>query len=120
MATASSHALIRLVDRNPTISAAEIASELVPPPQFEHASFESYRPDPDYPSQQAALDRLNEFAGAWRAAQRPGGFFSRKRPARIEKADVGLQLFLATTSVGKSNVDDERLWGNIEKKMGAQ
>jgi hypothetical protein len=41
-------------------------------------------------------------------------------PARIEKADVGLQLFLATTSVGKANVDDERLWGNIEKKMGAQ
>jgi ABC-type sugar transport system substrate-binding protein len=38
-------------------------------------------------------------------------------PARIEKADVGLQLFLATTSVGTSNVDDERLWGNIEKKM---
>lgn len=39
-------------------------------------------------------------------------------PARIEKADVGLQLFLATTSVGKANVDDERLWGNIEKKAG--
>jgi ABC-type sugar transport system substrate-binding protein len=41
-------------------------------------------------------------------------------PARIEKADIGLQLFLATTSVGKSNVDDERLWGNIEKKTAAQ
>ena len=39
-------------------------------------------------------------------------------PARIEKADIGLQLFLATTSVGKDNVDDERLWGNIEKKNG--
>ena len=90
MTTAESHALIRLVERNPSISAAEIASELVPPPQFEHASFESYRPDPDFPSQQAALDRLNEFAGAWRAAQRPGGFFSRKRPARIELPGVYL------------------------------
>jgi ABC-type sugar transport system substrate-binding protein len=39
-------------------------------------------------------------------------------PARIEKSDIGLQLFLATTSVGKANVDDERLWGNIEKKNG--
>lgn len=39
-------------------------------------------------------------------------------PARIEKADIGLQLFLSTTSVTKSNVDDERLWGNIEKKNG--
>jgi ABC-type sugar transport system substrate-binding protein len=38
-------------------------------------------------------------------------------PARIEDSDVGPQLFLATTSVGADNVDDERLWGNIEKKM---
>lgn len=90
MTTVSSHALVRLVERNPSISGAEIASELTPPPQFEHASFESYRPDPDYPSQQAALDRLKEFAGAWRAAQRPGGFFSRKRPARIELPGVYL------------------------------
>lgn len=90
MTTASSHALVRLVERNPSISAAEIASELVPPPQFEHASFESYRPDPDYPSQQAALDRLEELLGAWGAAPRSGGFFSRKRPARIELPGVYL------------------------------
>lgn len=90
MTSAPSKTLVRIVDRNPTISGAEIASELTPPPQFEHASFESYRPDPDFPSQQAALDRLNEFAGAWRAAQRPGGFFSRKRPARIELPGVYL------------------------------
>jgi cell division protein ZapE len=90
MTSAPSKTLVRIVDRNPTISGAEIASELTPPPQFEHASFESYRPDPAFPSQQAALDRLNEFAGAWRAAQRPGGFFSRKRPARIELPGVYL------------------------------
>ncbi|AWB95675.1 cell division protein ZapE [Agromyces badenianii] len=90
MTTVSSQALIRLIERNPSISGAEIASELSPPPQFEHASFESYRPDPDFPSQQAALERLKEFAGAWRAAQRPGGFFSRKRPARIELPGVYL------------------------------
>jgi cell division protein ZapE len=90
MTSATSSGLIRLVDRNPVITGAEIASELAPPPQFEHASFDSYRPDPDFPSQQAALDRLKEFAGAWRAAQRPGGFFSRKRPARIELPGVYL------------------------------
>ncbi|WP_173924185.1 cell division protein ZapE [Agromyces sp. Marseille-P2726] len=90
MTTVSTHALLRLVERNPSITGEEIASELVPPPQFEHASFESYRPDPEYPSQQAALDRLKTFAGAWRAAQRPGGFFSRKRPARIELPGVYL------------------------------
>ena len=40
-------------------------------------------------------------------------------PARIEDSDVGPQLFLATTSVGPDNVDDERLWGNIEEAMAA-
>jgi cell division protein ZapE len=90
MTTVSTQALVRLVERNPSITGEEIASELMPPPQFEHASFESYRPDPEYPSQQAALDRLKTFAGAWRAAQRPGGFFSRKRPPRIELPGVYL------------------------------
>lgn len=36
-------------------------------------------------------------------------------PARVEASDVGPQLFLATTSVTIDNVDDPRLWGNIEK-----
>ncbi|QAY73889.1 cell division protein ZapE [Agromyces protaetiae] len=90
MTSAATSDLIRIADRNPSITGAEIAAELSPPPQFATASFESYRPDPDFPSQQAALDRLNEFAGAWRAAQRPGGFFSRKRPARIELPGVYL------------------------------
>ena len=89
MTTASSHAIIRLVERNPSITGAEIASELEPPPQFEHASFESYRPDPDFPSQQAALDRLGEFAAVWRA-QRPGGFFSRNRKPKAELPGVYL------------------------------
>ncbi|WP_127793592.1 cell division protein ZapE [Agromyces sp. LHK192] len=90
MTSAPASAPIRLVDRDPSMSGAEIAAGLTPPPQFEHASFESYRPDTDFESQQAALDRLNQFAGAWRAAQRPGGFFSRKRPARIELPGVYL------------------------------
>ncbi len=41
-------------------------------------------------------------------------------PARIEMSDVGPQLFLATTSVGPDNVNDERLWGNIEGAMAAE
>ncbi|WP_394552269.1 cell division protein ZapE [Agromyces sp. MMS24-JH15] len=90
MSSSTTAGPVSLVGRNPSITGAEIASELVPPPQFAQASFESYRPDPEFASQQAALDRLNEFAGAWRAAQRPGGFFSRKRPARIELPGVYL------------------------------
>ncbi len=41
-------------------------------------------------------------------------------PARIEDSEVGPQLFLATTSVGPDNVDDPRLWGNIEAAMAAE
>ncbi|MGI9825254.1 cell division protein ZapE [Agromyces sp. Marseille-Q5079] len=89
MTTASSHALIHLVERNPSISGEELASELSPPPQFEHASFESYRPDPDFASQQGALERLGEFAAVWRA-QRPGGFFSRNRKPKAELPGVYL------------------------------
>jgi len=82
--------IVRLVDRDPSITGAEIAAELVPPPQFAHASFESYRPDLDYPSQQAAVDRLRAFAGAWTSGQRPGGFFSWNRKAKPELPGVYL------------------------------
>jgi cell division protein ZapE len=78
---------LTLVDRSPSITGAEIVAELVPPPQFEHASFESYRPDLDYPSQQGAVEKLNAFA-AWQS--RPGGFFSRARKAKAELPGIYL------------------------------
>ncbi|GAA4055491.1 cell division protein ZapE [Agromyces indicus] len=90
MTTGAASALGHLVDRNPSITGAEIASELVPPPQFEHASFESYRPDHDFPSQQAALDKLHEFANGWRGQRNPGGFFSRSRKPKSELPGVYL------------------------------
>ncbi|KZE94039.1 MULTISPECIES: cell division protein ZapE [unclassified Agromyces] len=90
MTTGAASALGHLVDRNPSITGAEIASELVPPPQFEHASFESYRPDHDFPSQQAALDKLHEFANGWRGQRNPGGFFSRNRKPKSELPGVYL------------------------------
>jgi len=79
----------RLADRSPGITGAEIVAELVPPPQFDHASFESYRPDPDFPSQAAAVEKLHEFAAVWRA-QRPGGFFSRSRKPKAELPGIYL------------------------------
>lgn len=51
-----------LVDRSPRVSGSEIVSTLTPPPQFAEASFESFRPDPEYPSQAAARDALREFS----------------------------------------------------------
>ena len=47
---------------NPNISAAELLAGLVPPPEFVTATFESYRPDPSFPSQTAALAATRAFA----------------------------------------------------------
>jgi len=79
----------RLAERSPGITGAEIVAELVPPPQFEHASFESYRPDHDYPSQIDAIERLHLFVAVW-LSTRPGGFFSRNRKAKAELPGIYL------------------------------
>ncbi len=75
---------LSLVDRAPGITGAEIAAELVPPPQFAHASFASYRPDHDYPSQAAAVEALTRFEDAW-GPSRPTGLFSwgRRKPESL-------------------------------------
>ncbi|MCQ9366924.1 cell division protein ZapE [Brevibacterium sp. 50QC2O2] len=61
---------VHLIDRNPRVSPDELVAGLVPPPQFENVSFDSYRPDPTQPSQSAARDKLSDFTGA--GAKRPG------------------------------------------------
>ncbi len=40
----------------------EVVRSFVPTRRFAHVSFESYQPDPRYPGQRAARDRLSEFA----------------------------------------------------------
>ncbi|MCU1409037.1 MAG: cell division protein ZapE [Microbacteriaceae bacterium] len=89
MASAAQRQPQHLADRSPSITGAEIVAELVPPPQFEHASFESYRPDMNFPSQSEAVERLHQFTGVWRA-QRPGGFFSRNRKPKSELPGIYL------------------------------
>lgn len=69
----------RLVDRSPELSGAQLVAQLVPPPQFETATLESYRPDDDYPSQAEAVTIVGEFA----AGGRSGGLFRRKAPAML-------------------------------------
>ena len=67
----------RLVDRAPTITAPEIVAHLVPPRQFTDATLDSYRPDPDYPSQTLAVDAVRAFSARWTAA--PTGIFRRRK-----------------------------------------
>lgn len=67
-----------LLDRHPTMSGDEIAASLVPPRQFDDATIDNYRPDPDYPSQAEAVERVQAFAAAWKGGG--GGLFRKKAP----------------------------------------
>jgi cell division protein ZapE len=67
-----------LRDRPTAMSGDELAASLVPPRQFHSATLDSYRPDPDHPSQAEAVERVRAFAGGWKGAG-GGGWFSRRK-----------------------------------------
>lgn len=77
MTTDKTAAYGSLLDRSPALTAQQMVAQLVPPRQFETATADSYRPDPEYPSQAAAVDAVRHFSDA--ATQARGGFFSRRR-----------------------------------------
>jgi len=66
-----------LAERSPSMTGAEIAESLVPPRQFEGATLENYRPDPDYPSQAQAVAKVRAFAAGWTASR---GMFAKRPP----------------------------------------
>jgi cell division protein ZapE len=66
-----------LAERNPSMTAAEIAESLIPPRQFEAATLENYIPDPDYPSQARAVERVRAFAAGWQSSR---GLFAKRPP----------------------------------------
>ncbi len=70
------------------MTASEIASEFTPPPQFAHAEFSNYRPDPEFPSQREALELLQRFAQD--AGAKPGGLFGWGEKSSAEKPGVYL------------------------------
>ena len=55
---------IRLVDRRPNLGADELLQRLQPPARFAAATFDTYLPDPAFPSQEAARVTLERFADA--------------------------------------------------------
>jgi cell division protein ZapE len=69
-----------LLDRAPQMSGAEMAASLEPPRQFAQASLESYRPDPDFPSQAEAVEKVRAFADGMRGGGGGGrGLFGRRK-----------------------------------------
>lgn len=87
MSETSQHSSARLVDRHPVIAGAELVAGMVPPRQFDGASFDSYRPDPDHPSQAEARDILRLFSEPPAPIAR-GGLFGRRKKAEPEAGAV--------------------------------
>ncbi|RJQ81766.1 cell division protein ZapE [Pseudonocardiaceae bacterium YIM PH 21723] len=73
----------RLTDRFPEVSPEELIDSLVPPPRFGAVSFANYVPNPDEPSQAAAVAGCQQFAGVIGARRTENGFlklFKSKAP----------------------------------------
>lgn len=71
-----------LVGHAPSVAPDRLVAELVPPPHFAAATFESYLPDPAHPSQAAAVARLR--LTAERATAAAGPSWLRRRRAAPE------------------------------------
>lgn len=73
----------RLVDRSPVVLADQLIAQMVPPAMFNDVSFGSYIPDPDEPSQAAAVRKAEEFAGKVAKIRTGGrrGLFGKKTQA---------------------------------------
>jgi cell division protein ZapE len=50
-----------LVDRHPSVTPERLIAQLVPPPTFSDVSFETYKPDPNEPSQATAVHSCRQF-----------------------------------------------------------
>jgi len=81
-----------LVDRDPQVTPQQMAASLVPPPQFADASFASYRPDTEYPSQAAVRDAVEAFVAAGPADQPRRGLFGRRKPVAESTVKSGVYL----------------------------
>ncbi|MBF4615049.1 cell division protein ZapE [Curtobacterium sp. VKM Ac-1376] len=81
-----------LVDRDPQVTPQQMAAALVPPPQFTDASFDSYRPDPDYASQASVRDAVAAFVAAGPVDTPRRGLFGRRKQAAEPTAKSGVYL----------------------------
>jgi len=105
-----------LSDRRPAPTLERLLADLVPPPRFADARLDNYVPDPTYPSQEEAKQRITAFAA--QLGKPRGGLLSRLRrtrePARGIYLDGGF-------GVGKTHlltslfhaVDGHRVYGTF-------
>ena len=84
MVTSAPTGIVQLSDRHPQVSGTDMVAALVPPPQFDGATFDTYRADAHYPSQQEAKDLLLAFSGVGAPAPRGGLFRRAKRGPELK------------------------------------
>ena len=88
-----------LTDRRPDVPADRLLAGFVPPRHFADASFDSYLPDPEHPSQAAARDRLAEVAAVLTRPASRGWFRRSTRPG------AGVAVYLdGGFGVGKTHL----------------
>ncbi|MGV1035747.1 MAG: cell division protein ZapE [Candidatus Nanopelagicales bacterium] len=84
---------MRLSERNPIVTTDGLLAGFVPPPQFARVRFDTFRPDPSAPSQQLALDVLEDFAETVVQTQtRPKRRRRRSIRAKTQTAPAGVYL----------------------------
>ena len=81
--------VVHLIDRQPQTTGTELLTGLVPPPQFDGATFDSYRSDPAFPSQEEAKQQLMAFATGAQPIKR-GGLF--RRAPKVPESKPGVYL----------------------------
>ncbi|APF39798.1 cell division protein ZapE [Neomicrococcus aestuarii] len=69
--------IIHLADRHPQVTVEELVAGLRPSPRFGEVSFDSYIPDPNQPTQAAAVTALRNFAASVGGGKSEGGFFGK-------------------------------------------
>ncbi|MFK4085600.1 cell division protein ZapE [Kribbella sp. NPDC020789] len=84
--------VIRLSERWPEVSSDRLLSECVPPPRFADASFATYRPNPDEPSQAEARAVLIGRAGQLAQPRQSPSLWSRLRGRTPDPGKPGVYL----------------------------
>ncbi len=90
--------VVRLVDRRPHLTGADLLTRLVPPRRFASARFATYLPDPAHPSQAAALAAMERFTSAMGDAPKP------KRWGKRTAAGTAARYLDGGYGVGKTHL----------------
>ncbi len=96
---------ISLFSRNPSFEPELLLSQMVPPPRFSKASFSSYVPSMEFPSQQVAKETAQNFSHLNSATEKETGRFRLPRIRQVETDHLPSGIYLdGGFGVGKTHL----------------